>query len=265
MKRGFTLIELLVVIAIIGLLGTLSVAGFSNSREKARVANGLSFSAQTLRNYGDEIVLRWDFDECSGSTVSDQSETNSPGTLMNSPTWTTNTPSGKNCALALNGSTQYITSGAGVDIANQSFTVSAWAQRDVPNVYHNIVSIGAVTGLNQMLHFGFRSGNSFMCDFYGNNTDTTTLYTDTKWHHYVCTFDAISKARRIYVDGTLKAASVAPSNFVGTSLTAVGRANHGSYYMDGTIDDVRIYKRAMTSQEIQALYAKNASLYLTME
>lgn len=35
-KKGFTLIELLVVIAIIGLLGTLSVVSFSNTRAKSR-------------------------------------------------------------------------------------------------------------------------------------------------------------------------------------------------------------------------------------
>lgn len=265
MKRGFTLIELLVVIAIIGLLGTLSVVSFSSSREKARLAKGSAFSGQVLRNYGDDIALRWDFEECNGGTTADQSETMTIGTLTNGPTWTTNTPSGKGCAISFDGADDYIASSAGIDLANRSFTVSAWASRRVPGVYHNIVSIGAVTGINQMLHFGFRSGDTFMCDFYGNNLDTVTTFTDSKWHHFICTYDAITRERRIYVDGSLSRTATAPSNFIGTSLVAVGRANHGAYQFNGLLDDIRIYKRAMTSREVQQLYAENSPLYLTQE
>jgi prepilin-type N-terminal cleavage/methylation domain-containing protein len=83
MKRGFTLIELLVVIAIIGLLSTLSVVSFSNSKEKARISKGAALSSQVLRSLGDEGLLRWDFDECSGTSVVDQSGATANGTLMN--------------------------------------------------------------------------------------------------------------------------------------------------------------------------------------
>jgi len=255
--RGFTLIELLVVIAIIGLLATFAVVQLGGSREKARIAKGAGFSAQMLRTYGDDLAMRWDFDECSGTAVSDQSETATPGTLTNGPLWSTDTPSGQGCSLSFDGSDDYVASTAQINLANQSFTISAWAVRRVSGVYQNIFSAGSVAGVSQLLHFGFRSGNTFMCDFYGNNTDTTATFTDTKWHHYVCTFDATTRARKLYVDGSLAASTIAPSAFIGTSTVGVGRVNNSSYYYNGLIDDVRLYKRAMTSIEIQDLYAEN--------
>lgn len=262
-KKGFTLIELLVVIAIIGLLGTLSAVSFGNSREKARIAKSASFSAQVLRNYGDDIILRLDFDECSGTSVSNQSETVSPGTLINGPVWSTNTPSGKDCSLSFDGSNDYVDNTATVSITNQSFTVSAWALRNVTGVYHNIFSAGSSAAPYELLHFGFRSDNTFMCDFYTNGTNTVETYMDKNWHHYICTYDSVTRKRSIYVDGVLKASNTAGTHFLGTNITGVGRVNNNTFYFNGLIDDVRIYKRALTSRDVRTLYAESSPLYLT--
>lgn len=54
-KRGFTLIELLVVIAIIGLLATLSVIAFANTRARSRDANRLA----DIRQIQTALHLYW--------------------------------------------------------------------------------------------------------------------------------------------------------------------------------------------------------------
>lgn len=86
-SQGFTLIELLVVIAIIGLLGTLSVVSFSNSREKARIAKGMDFAAQMRRVYGGRAVARWSMDENSGAALTDSSGNNFNAALTDSGMW----------------------------------------------------------------------------------------------------------------------------------------------------------------------------------
>lgn len=261
-SRGFTLIELLVVIAIIGLISTLSIVAFTNSREKARLAKGMAFSGQLLRNYGSEALLKMDFDECSGTTATGQSMPPLNGTLTNSPAWSTDTPSGKGCSISFDGSDDYIATTNPPSLANRSFTIAAWAQRRVSGVYHNIVSAGNAVGLNMLLHFGFRSGNTFMCDFYGNNLDTTQTFTDTKWHHFVCTFDATTRMRKLYVDGAQVAAATAPSAFAGATAIDIGRVGNSSYYFNGLIDDVRIYGESMTAQNVHRLYAESAQEHL---
>ena len=71
-------------------------------------------------------IAHWKLDETSGTTASDSAGTYS-GTLTNGPVWTT----GKiNNALSFDGTDDYVTAGTGPTLANQSFTVSAWAKRN---------------------------------------------------------------------------------------------------------------------------------------
>lgn len=256
--RGFTLIELLVVIGIIGVLATFSVVQIAGSREKARIAKGAAFSNQLLRTMGGDAILRWDLDECTGTAVTDQSETAANGTLINGPAWSTSSPTNQGCSVSFDGTNDYISATNSPSLANRSFTISAWASRRSSGVYHNIVSVGSAGGINQLLHFGFRSGNTFMCAFYGNDLDTITTFTDDDWHHFVCTFDSVTKMRKIYVDGVLSRAVVAAGNFTGTNTVEVGRTYGGSNSFNGLIDDVRIYGETMTSMDVERLYAEGS-------
>lgn len=263
--KGFTLIELLVVIAIIGVLGTLSIVGFTNSREKARISKASAFSGQLLRNFGSEALLRWDFDECSGTTTIGRTETLLNGTLTNDPTWSTDTPSGKNCSLSFDGTNDYVATTNAFSLANRSFTIAAWVQRRTFAGTQVVVSAGNAAGMHQLLHFGFRNTNVFMCAFYSNDLDTTATYTDTKWHHYACTFDVITRTRKIYVDGVLVASGIATSAFQGASAIDVGRLSTGSSYLNGLIDDVRIYGEYMSAEGIKNMYAENMSKYVAAQ
>ena len=43
-------------------------------------------------------------------------------------------------------------------------------------------------------------------------------------------------------------------NFGGSGILSIGRFGVGGYYVDGKLDDIRIYNRALDSTEIVALY-----------
>src|SRR5512133_2687681 len=199
MKRGFTLIELLVVIAIIGLLSTLSVVSFSNSREKARISKGASLSSQVLRSLGDEGLLRWDFDECTGTSVVDQSGTAANGTLMNGTAWSsTMTPTNTGCSVYLDRVDDYLASAVTqLPFANRSFSISAWAARTRTGAYDLIVTAGNSPALDSTLYFGFSDTNLFICGFYSDALYSPQTFLDNKWHHIACTFDATTKQRKI--------------------------------------------------------------------
>ncbi|MEC9037903.1 MAG: LamG-like jellyroll fold domain-containing protein, partial [Verrucomicrobiota bacterium] len=88
------------------------------------------------------------------------------------------------------------------------------------------------------------------------NTDSSSgiSINDGAWHHFVTTFDGNQK--KIYVDNILESTVNAPGSissntfdiFIGENSQARGRYFHGS------IDDVRIYKKVLSVQEIGSLY-----------
>jgi len=102
--------------------------------------------------------------------------------------------------------------------------------------------------------------------FYSRNKDTISLDTpdgvvqNDTWHHVVGVYDDVAKERRIYVDGVLEATL---TDDTGSWETDSGTATIGgetsssgesSRQFEGSIDDVRIYSRALSASEVQALY-----------
>lgn len=264
--RGFTLIELLVVIAIIGLLGTLSTVSFANSREKGRIAKGLGFSAQVLRTTGDELIGRWDFDECSGTTAYDQSGFNNIGTFNGTAAWSTNTPSDKGCALNA-GTGGYVTAaGAGsLNIpAGGSVSMCAWMNTSGSASYQGLLA-KRLDSLIPPYAYGINFGpGNFQIYTSGGSGVRGFAYTppSNKWVH-ICGVISATEPTKLYVDGSLFGSSGAGGGVaMNTANFTIGGSSPGSEQFRGQIEDVRIYSRSLSSMDIHRMYAESAWKYL---
>ena len=75
-----------------------------------------------------------------------------------------------------------------------------------------------------------------------------------EWHHVAVTYDHTTGAAKVYVDGQLKA----ESNFVVDPRTDAelffGRRPWDYQRVNGLLDDIRIYNRALSAQEVQQLF-----------
>lgn len=83
-----------------------------------------------------------------------------------------------------------------------------------------------------------------------------TLFTPGVWTHVAATWD--SSATKIYINGTERASKTSP--ILPTSLDGfarIGRSVSGSF--NGVIDEVSIYNRALTINEIQSIYSVDSS------
>jgi prepilin-type N-terminal cleavage/methylation domain-containing protein len=258
--NGFTLIELLVVIAIIGLLGTLSAVSFGNSREKARMSKGLAFDGQALRIAADEAVGIWNFDECSGSTAYDQSGLDNHATLMNAPTWSTDTPSGTGCSLLLNGTNQYAVSNTVSQKipVGSNLTFSFWAKSNLADWpgYSGLVS--SRTSYAVYYCSGVPSTRQLRCDLGdGIAYPSSSFYTMKdidRWHQYTVVHDGTRLT--LYIDGSRAYQQWMPLTFnAGTNPLYIGSDSlGGGRFLNGYIDSVRIYKKTLTAQEVERSY-----------
>ena len=201
----------------------------------------------------------WSFDEASGSTVYDSSGAGHDGGIFGA-TWTSGV---SGSALEFNGQTDYVaiaTMGFG-----PSFTVSARAR---PGSFNNdefarqvFNSTGDLTqGDNIVIaqkdtdkwlaRIWDRSTVESVCIIYGPDA------VPGRWYHLLYTFDADSGSARFFVDGVSWGEAAWGGSIVGADSTPqIGRHLLSPRYFHGTIDEVRVYDRALSADEVAFLFA----------
>ena len=146
-----------------------------------------------------------------------------------------------------------------------ALTILAWIKLDTTNKYHMIVtknpSSGAAT--SQPGNYEFRVNNNGVLYFQSQYTTNASQSAsgvkrvdDLGWHFVGVTVDAASRGIRLYRDGVLdNTVTVAnrPIAFTNAEPVRIGRRKDG-YYYDGLIDEVRIYNRKLSSEEISQIY-----------
>jgi hypothetical protein len=186
-------------------------------------------------------LLAYGLDASSGTTVADSSG-NNRGATLTSGTWTAGRYGN---AVAFDGNATRIRSDANVSLAG-AFTIEAWVFNPTTAPYETVATIGP----NRDFYLAggiprFDSGPTFLS--FGAALPVNT------WQHLAITYDGTTM--RAYVEGALygtpQAISLGAVNApvqVGAWIFGGGNAD----YLSGTIDEVRIYDRALSQAEIAA-------------
>jgi prepilin-type N-terminal cleavage/methylation domain-containing protein len=256
LSSGFTLIELLVVIAIIGLLATFAVVQLSGSKEKARVAKGAAFSGQILRSTGDDLIGRWDFDECNGAIV-DSSGYGNNGALASGVTFSSNTPSGQGCSLAFNGSGNIVISNSSLG-PQQTKTMWAYLGTTAGNQY--LIDEGINNNFIHILSGTIGAGTVGTA---GNYFYGTSNILPNKWYFFAVTYNGSTFS--IYVDGALDKARSGVASQAPTASITLGSYGGGTGKLTGSLDEVHIFNRSLNSEEIHHMYAEGLLRHLAQE
>jgi len=88
----------------------------------------------------------------------------------------------------------------------------------------------------------------------------TTDWRDGNWHHLVLIYN--STIARVYVDGVVQGTDLdTNNNLISTTgeLTRIGLRSDNGWDFNGSIDDVQLYSRDLSPEEVNALY--NSSAY----
>jgi chitodextrinase len=218
-------------------------------------------SATTASNVPSAgLVTAYGFNEGTGTTVKDASSNGITGTLSGA-TWTTAGKYGD--ALSFNGTSGYVNLGNPSALAlTGSMTLEAWvmATGNPPDDGQIIAKSDNSFGwqLKTTPDTGVRT---FGIGVSPNSSSLVQRYSKTvlslnTWYHVAAVYNAGSQTLDIYVNGVLDDGVLsgtvpsAQSNNSSQSAT-IGRRT-GGFYFKGTIDEVRVYSRALGAAEIQS-------------
>jgi len=226
-----------------------------------RSAQGRGFIAPQLL---EGLVGHWNFDEGAGMTVADLSGTGNDGTLyrLQEDDWVTNSTGS---AIDYDGDKGYVNVLHDESLMfDGPFSVSLWVKLTTdPLSYKNgqpnwVPQFVSKSSWGADFRVRFWTGGKIAFATYGlSNSSLTTknqvLFQD-KYVHVVAVWDGVSKL--IYIDGEENA------RFDGVTgqlahldhNLGIGANRFGSESFLGLIDNVRIYNRALTPQEVGLLY-----------
>ncbi len=195
------------------------------------------------------LLAYYDFSEGSGSFVRDTSANQYNGNTVSNPVWGTGKVGG---GTTLNGSSQYVTS-QDVDVAT-NITLEAWVNPAASQT-SKIISKATTTTDNQGTLQLAANVPSFSVTVGGTQfTATGTAIASSAWTHLVGTYDGTNV--RLYVNG----AAVTPTAATGALATnnlvwTFGRdANAASGYFNGSLDEIKLFARALSANEVKAEY-----------
>lgn len=176
-----------------------------------------------------------------------------------------------NAASEFNGSSQYMqTSVPYVNPVN--FTISCWFKTTTTSGGKLLGFAAAQTGTGGSYdrHIYMNNAGELYFGVYAGgiktlNTATGVAYNDNVWHNVVGTLSSTAGVGlSLYVDGVLIGND--PTTTSADGFTGYWRAGYGdlggawpsqpaSFFFNGTLDDIYIYTRALTSAEVITLYS----------
>jgi hypothetical protein len=177
------------------------------------------------------------------------------GTLMGAASYT-NGMVGRGFGFQTNLSA--IRVGAATNLQLQNFTVETWIKRSSTGFTSLSYPDADLFGFG--LHgyaFGiWNNGKLYLTKVGVNNVTVNTSITDTNWHHVAVTKSGTTVV--FYVDGLAYPAAGAYTSIFEFSSNAAAIGARGDSLLNsfhGAIDELSVYNRALTTNEIAAIYA----------
>src|SRR6202030_1773288 len=179
-------------------------------------------------------------------------------------------------AISANGTNQYGTVPTINLSGTSTVTVAFWANRTYSTTTESVMLESTTNYNNSNTGFGFFPDDTgcqgIAAAVHGNVGYSVNCYTQPTsgvWHHLAIIFDktqAGSNQTALYIDGVLQTpasnhATAQNTNSFGNNPIYLFSRAGSQFFNGGEMDDLRIYNRALSANEIQQLYqAGSASL-----
>jgi len=153
-----------------------------------------------------------------------------------------------------------------LNFTNLSFSISFWVNREsVQNTgFGTIINKGGAAGLKIYILIQ-SSGTLWRWDQFNSGYTMPA----NQWHHVVYTFNVFNDTNgteRFYVDGSLQATRANATIYASDdqSVLSIGSAA-GSHPFNGTIDELMIFNRSLSAEQVAALYRNQTNIITASE
>ncbi|MEM8499380.1 MAG: LamG-like jellyroll fold domain-containing protein [Pseudomonadota bacterium] len=207
------------------------------------------------------LVAHYRLDEGSGVTTVDSTGLGNDGGLQGSPAWI----HGQVGPAALDFTGDFdrveIDDDAAFDFDGSDFSIGFWFNSSTISGF-NARLAGQSSGLDGWLLYADNLDN---LNFLVNGDSISTLLTasnviDDDWHYVTALRNG--NTFELYIDGALEdTATAAVGNVNSTDQLRFGASDGANGDYDGQLDDIRIYNRALSQTEIDALSALPATAF----
>jgi DUF1680 family protein len=165
-------------------------------------------------------------------------------------------------AVNLNGTNGYVALPSGILSGATNFSVALWVRVDVLTNWARVFDFGSGTGVNMFLVARSGTGTArFAITATGaggeQRIDAPAALPAGAWTHVAITRNG--NLGVLYVNGAEVARNAAmtlsPANLGATTQNWVGRSQYADPYLDGAVDSLRLYSRALSAAEVADLSA----------
>jgi len=198
------------------------------------------------------LVGWWTFDESSGTVAHDSSGNGNDGTLAGGVTWVAGKLDGAIDFAGTTGAYVSVPDAASLDITD-AITMAVWMNPRTTGDHRWLIAKQTYGGA-ETYGLSFTNAGSIECGVSINNAwtfrQTTATVSNGTWTHVVGQYSP--PFMRVFINGTLSQewnVGTGKINANNNNLL-IGKASHGQPFAGGA-DDLRIYSRALTVEEIQ--------------
>lgn len=210
------------------------------------------------------LVGSWPFN----GNANDESGNGNNGTVSGA-SLTTDRFGNPNLAYSFDGENDYIAIAPSSLVDNETAaTLSFWIKRDVNDDYGLPIHTGNQGCLNTQVKKDSVLVAVCTNSSYDGSAPTEfavkwTYIQQSQWNHIILSYDGAAKNLKIYLNGILSKETFAEGNIWSPQSSYLafgvyylfGNPNHG--YYKGILDDVMLYNRALSENEIKNIYTHN--------
>ncbi|MEO7099565.1 MAG: LamG-like jellyroll fold domain-containing protein [Luteolibacter sp.] len=227
-------------------------------------SKGTSADSAEITAVPSDLLAHLKFDDATGSTATDSSGNGWQAGFVNSPAWTIGfLKYGVNLPATAN---QHLTFSSGIVSGLTDFTISTWVNVSAFATWQRIFDFG--TGTTNYMFLTTQGSSGAGKPRFAIRTpsigeqgiNSSIALTANTWNHVAVT--RTGNTARLYINGVLAGTNtgvtLSPSSLGATTQNYLGKSQWPDPYLNGALDDFRIYSRALSDAEVATMASPTA-------